>query len=156
MKKLVVPIAILLMAGLIAGAVALDCVRIAADARRRVELADDEVAKHEQHLVQLLKGSNKRSPEVEAAIKAYQRAAEPHARHAAYEQLVAGFRQTMSTSVDPTNPLDRRFMDDIAGAINRREIAEQPYDEESAAYQAFWQSRRGSIARWFSPQAQSD
>jgi hypothetical protein len=62
----------------------------------------------------------------------------------------------MSASVDPTNPLDRKFMDDIAGAINRREIAEKPFEDEWAAYQEFLNSLRGRVARGFSPQARGD
>ncbi|MCP6725939.1 hypothetical protein NL526_28170, partial [Klebsiella pneumoniae] len=61
-----------------------------------------------------------------------------------------------STSVDPTNPLDRKFMDDVAGAINRREIAEKSFDEEWAAYQEFLNGSLGRIARWFSSQARVD
>ncbi len=70
--------------------------------------------------------------------------------------LVASYRQTMSTSVDATNPLDRKFMDDTAGAINRREVAEEPFNEESSAYEAYLHSWRGRIARLFSPAEPTD
>jgi len=156
MKKAILPLAVLAMLGLICGAFALDCVRLAADARHRVEMADEEQKKHEQRLVSLLTGSTHLSPEVQAAIKAYQEAAGPQARHAAYETLVASFRQTMSEHVDPTNPLDRKFMDDIAGAINRQEIARKTYDVESAAYHQYLLGRRGEVARRFSSQTQAD
>jgi len=49
-----------------------------------------------------------------------------------------------------------KFMDDIAGAINRREIAEKQYDEEAVVYQNFLHSWRGSVARTFSSQARAD
>ena len=62
----------------------------------------------------------------------------------------------MNGAADATNPLDRKFMDDTAGAINRREIAEQPYDDEMAAYRAYLGSWRGSLARFFSSTAQAD
>jgi hypothetical protein len=156
MKKLILPVAILMMVALVLGAFALDSARMAADARHRAELADGELRKHEQRLVTLLEGSEKRSPEVDAAIETYQAAEDVPARHAAYTHLVAAFRQTMSTSVDPTNPLDRKFMDDIAGAINRREIAEKPFENEWAAYREFLGTLRGGVARRFSPQARSD
>ena len=77
-------------------------------------------------------------------------------RHDAYQRVVGAFRQTMSDVVDPTNPLDRKFMDDIAGAINRRERAEQSYDQESAGYQSALDGFRGRIARVFSSQARAD
>jgi hypothetical protein len=156
MKKAVVPLAILAMIGLLVGAVALDCVRMAADARGPVTLADQEVQKHELRLVKLLIGSPRLSPEVQSAITAYQGADGPRERHDAYEQLVTRFRQSMFSVVDPTNPLDRKFMDDIAGAINRREIAQKPYDDELAVYQQFLNCPRGRVARWFSPQARAD
>jgi hypothetical protein len=156
MKKLVVPLAILLMAVLIFAAFALDSTRMAVDARHRADLADGELRKHEQRLVTLLAGSDKRSPEVDSAIKAYEAADDLPVRHAAYTQLITAFRQTMSTKVDPTNPLDRKFMDDIAGAINRREIAEKPFQDEWKAYEEFLNSLRGRIARQFSPQARTD
>lgn len=156
MKKIVLPLAVLGMLGLIAAAVALDCVRLAADARRRVELADEEVHKHEQRLVTLLEGFPQRSPEIQAAVAAHHAAENVEARRAAYAQLVTGFRQTMSGTVDPTNPLDRKFMDDVAGAINRREIAQKSYDDETAAYREFLRGPRGGVARWCSPRARVD
>jgi hypothetical protein len=156
MKRWIVPLALLAMGGLLAVAVAVDCVRLAADAQHRVQLADAELAKHETRLVKLLAGSKQLSPEVDAALAAYRASKSWPARHAAYEQVVACFRQMPSGGVDPTNPLDRKFMDDTAGAINRREIAEKPFDEEFAAHQAYLNSWRGRIARWFSPTAQAD
>jgi hypothetical protein len=144
------------MVGLVLGAVALDCTRMAADARHRVDLADGELRKHEERLSKLLAGSAERWPEVSSAIGEYQAAKELTARHAAYEKLVTDWRRTTSTSVDPTNPLDRKFMDDIAGAINRREIAEKAFDAEWALYQEFLNSARGGVARWFSPRATAD
>lgn len=156
MKKLILPVAILVMAAVVLGAFALDSTRMAADSRHRAELADGELRKHEERLVTLLAGSDKRSPEVDAAITAYRAAEVLPARHAAYTQLVVAFRQTMSSSIDPTNPLDRKFMDDIAGAINRREIAEKPFQDEWKAYEEFLSSLRGRVARWFSSQARTD
>jgi hypothetical protein len=140
------------MVALIAAAFAVDCVRLAAQARGRVDLADQELAKHEQRLVKLLSGAPSISPEVERAIAAYQAAADLPARHAAYDALVAAFRQTMETKIDPTNALDRKFMDDVAGAINRREIAETPYDDEMSAYREYLGGLRGGVALWFVPQ----
>jgi hypothetical protein len=93
---------------------------------------------------------------VQAAFGKHQAAATMQARHDAYHQVARAFRQTMSGAVDPTNPLDRKFMDDIAGAINRRERAEPAYDQEAAAYRSALTGFRGRIARWLSSQARSD
>lgn len=156
MKKLIVPLALLMMAALLGAAASLDCVRLAADARKRVTLADAELLKHETRLINSLNSAAKLSSEVQAAIVTYKGAATEQARHEAYQQLVATFRKTSSPTIDPTNPLDRKLMDDTAGAINRREIAEKQYDDENAVYQRFLNSWRGSLARVFSSQARAD
>jgi hypothetical protein len=156
MKRLIVPLALLAMGGVLAAAVAIDCARLAADYQYRVGLADAELRTHEQRLAKLLGDSPRVTPEVQAAIAAHENAADMLARHAAYGRLVSSFRQTMPADADPNNPLERKFMDDVAGAINRRETAEKPYGEEAAAYQSFLHGRLGRVARWFSAQARAD
>jgi hypothetical protein len=155
MKKLVLPLGLLVMALVLGAAVAIDCMRLASDARHRVQLADDEMKKHETRLVKLVAGNSKVSPMVEAEVGAYEGAGSTDDRHSYYDSLVASFRKA-SPAIDPTNPLERKFMDDIAGAINRREIAEKQYDEEAAVYQNFLQSWRGKLAQMFSSQARAD
>jgi hypothetical protein len=151
-KRYLVAIAAFGMLALIAAAFVLDCVRLAEQAHRRVDLADQELAKHEQRLVKLLTGSSALSSDVQLAINAYQAADILSARHIAFDQLLTTFRQTMNQTVDPTNVLDRKLMDDLAGAINRREIAESPYEAEMSAYQDYLSGSRGAVARWFSLQ----
>ena len=62
MKKLVLPLAIVGMLLLLAGAVVLDCLRYAGDARHRIALADEELRKHEQRLVELSRRGAKHFP----------------------------------------------------------------------------------------------
>jgi hypothetical protein len=151
-KRYLVASAVVAMLALIAAAFALDCVLLSAQARRRVELADQELMKHEERLVKLLAASAALSPEVQSAITAYQAPASPMARHKAFDQVLAAFHRSMEHAVDPTNALDRKFMDDIAGAINRREIAEAPYETETSEYERYLNGPRGAVARWFSSQ----
>ena len=153
MKKIILPLAIVAMMVLLAAAYTWDSVRTADNAHRRVELADEEMHKHEDRMVKLLSDSSQITPEVQAGIAAYQNATDPLTRQKAYEQLAASFQKTMSSKIDPTNPLDRKFMDDIAGAINRREVAQKQYDEESAAYKSLLSGVRGSLAKTFSSRA---
>jgi hypothetical protein len=141
---------------LLAIAIAIDCVRLADDARARVHLADDELKKHEDRLATLLASSSHVTPEVKSAIGAYRTTAEYAPGYDAYQALVASFQKTMAGKIDPTNPLDRKFMDDIAGAINRHNVAAKPYDEELATYRTYLASWRGQIARWFSSAARAD
>jgi hypothetical protein len=149
MKKLIVPTALLAMACFIGIAIVVDCVRLAGAARDRVELADQELAKHEARLVKVLEGSPDQSSAVAAALKDYASAWDRKARHAAYDKLVAAYQSTMAGKGDPTNPASRKFMDDANGAINRREIAEKQFDAEWQEYQAFMNSRRGQVASKF-------
>ena len=55
----------------------------------------------------------------------------------------------MPAKLDATNPLDRKLMDEAAGAINRRDVAQKQYDEEASDYLDFLNSWRGSIAKRF-------
>jgi hypothetical protein len=146
MKKLILPVALLAMAAFIGVAMIVDCVRLAGDARDRVELADQELAKHETRLVKVLEGSPDQSPEVAAAIKDYTAAWDLKTRHDAYDKLVAAYQSTMAGKGDATNPASRKFMDDANGAINRHEIAEKQFDAEWQEYEAFMNSRRGRVA----------
>jgi hypothetical protein len=156
MKQLIVPLALVGMGLLLLAAAAIDCARIAGDYQRRVAIADGELQKPEGRFVKVLEGSPKLTPEVSAALSAYKAATTADERHAAYDQLTKSFQQTMSGAVDATNPLDRKFMDEAAGSINRRQIAEKQYDEEMAAYKSFLQTWRGKLSRVFSSQARAD
>jgi hypothetical protein len=146
MKKLIIPAALLAMAVFVGAAFVLDCVRLASASHARVELADHEMAKHEARLVKTLEGFNERTPEVDLALEEYAETWEIEPRHAAYDKLVASFQKTMAGDLDATNPINRKFMDDVAGAINRRQVAEKQFDEEWQAYQEFLKSRRGRVA----------
>jgi hypothetical protein len=156
MKKSVIAIAVGVMGLLLVAAIVWDSLRFATNARERVALAETEIQKQEGRLIKFLAGSKQVSPEVEAAIADYRAADSTPARQAAYESVVAGFRQTMSGDVDPTNPLDRKFADEIAGAINRQEVAEKQYDVEWAAYRRALSGFRGQIARLLSPRTRAD
>jgi hypothetical protein len=155
-KRVLVVAAAAAMLAMIAGAFVVDCMRLAEAARRRAALADQELVKHEQRLVKLLIGTGLMTEQVKSAINAYLAADAAPERHEAYEKVVAAFRQTMQTDFDPTDPLDRKFMDDVAGAINRRERAEPPYEAEAAAYREYLSGTRGAVARRFSAQARGD
>jgi hypothetical protein len=156
MKRNLLPLMFFGAFALLAIAIAVDCVRIASDLQSRVALADAELIKHETRLARLLDASSQATPEVKQAIANYRSAKNWQTRHEAYEALASSFQQSMADKLDATNPLDRKFMDDAAGAINRRQVAEKPFDEEDSAYQAYLASWRGQIAQWFLPTARSN
>jgi hypothetical protein len=156
MRKLIVPFAILAMAALLVGAVAVDSVRLALAAHYRAEMADWEMAKNEMRLVTLLESSAKATPEVQSAIANLKSIHGRAARMDRYDALVAAFRKTMAGAVDPTNPLDRKFMDDAAGTMNRREVAQKEFDVERAAYNAYVNSWRGRLAQKLSTPIRRD
>lgn len=153
MKKLVIPLAIVAMLALLAVAFAWDSVRSANSARARVMLADGEVKKQELRLVKLLSDSGKSTDEVKAGLATYRSAGNALARLDAYDRLVGDFQKTMASQLDPTDPLDRKFSDEVVGAQNRRKVALTAYDDESAVYQKFLDGFRGRIAKMFSSQA---
>jgi hypothetical protein len=155
-RRIIIVLAVLAMLGLLGLAFAIDCLRVAAGHRADIALADDEVKKHEQRLMQQLKSSPNASPEVTSAIAAYESVETPTNRRTAYDEVVAAFRRTMVENVDPTDPLARKFMDDTAGAINRRQVALDPYDVETAEYLKYLSTFRGHVARVLSRQAAAD
>lgn len=150
MRKLIVPLALLAMGVLLAAAVAIDCVRLAQDAYHRVELADAEMAKNEIRLVKQMEGRPNVAPGVQAAIEKVKSSHDRKERIAAYDSVVAAFRNSSSAELDPNNILDRKFTDEAAGAMNRRDVAQKQYDAERASYDAYMSSWRGRIAGTFS------
>ena len=156
MRKLIIPIALLMMAAMLASAVAVDCVRLAKDGHERAEMATEEMAKQEQRFVGVLENSPKKTPEVEAAISTWKSVKGRLSREHAYESLVAAFQRTMSPQLAATDPIDRKFMDEAAGAINRRDVAHKTYAEESGWYDAYLKSWRGRVAQKLSEQARVD
>jgi hypothetical protein len=156
MRKIILPLVLLAMAALLGGAVAIDCVRLAKAAQHRVELADAELVKNETRLVKQLDGNTKTTASVHSAIDRWKGSQGREARMSAYDALAASYRNTMSGAIDATNPLDRKFIDDAAGAMNRREVAQKQYDEEMTSYQNYLNSWRGSVAKTFSSQARLD
>jgi|RhiMethySRZTD1v2_1073278.scaffolds.fasta_scaffold354108_3 DNA-binding SARP family transcriptional activator len=156
MKKLALPIAIVAMMLLIGAAYTWDSVRAASAARHRVDLADQELQKQEQRLVKLLSENPKTNADMQTVMAEYKNAGSADVRRHAYEQLASAVKTSMSTKFDPTNPAERSMMDNILGAINRHEVAQKMYEEESAAYQAFLASFRGSLSKTFSSSARRD
>lgn len=157
MKKLVIPGVVVAMLVLLSSAFVLDCLRYATSARQRVALADEEMRKHEQRLVGLLSAGQGTSPELQAALSAYNEAAgSMQNRHAAYRKLAALALSSAGGKVDPNDTLARTRMDNIAGAINRRDVAEKQYAVEAGEYQKFLGSFLGRVAQIFSPQARTD
>jgi hypothetical protein len=156
MRKLIVPLALLAMGALLSAAVVIDCVRLAADRHGRVLYFDGQMATQEIRLVNVLANSSKLTPEVQSAISVLKSIHGRQARMQAYDALVASFQKTMSGTVGDANPIDRKFGDEAAGAINRREVAKKDFDEESSIYQDFLNSWRGSIAKRFYLEARRD
>ncbi len=156
MRKLIVPLALLVMAVVLGLAIAIDCAHLAADKYSRVLVADGQMVTQEIRLVNVLSNSAKMTPEVQSAITTLKAIHSRKERMEAYDALVGSFQKTMADKVDATNPLDRKFMDDAAGAINRRNVAQKQYDEEAAEYHRFLSTWRGRAARYFYAQARKD
>jgi len=150
MKKLVIPLALFAMLLLLATAFWWDCVRYASAARARVAAADDEVKKQELRLIKLLSDSSQATDDVRSAIASYRGVGNPQSRGEAFESIATAFQKTMSASFDATNPLERKLSDEVVGAMNRRKVAMQAYDEEAKAYGDFLRSFRGRVASLFS------
>jgi len=148
-KYIVLPLAILAMIALVAVAFAWDCVRLDHQATERLALANEELTKPALRLVEALDGLPEVPGDVVAAIATYRAAQTREVRHEAYAGLEATIERSLVTTLDATNPVSRRVMDEVAGAINRRSIAEKTYAEELAQYQTWQRSFRGRVASIF-------
>lgn len=140
------------MAVLVAAAFVWDSVRFLSAARHRLNSAESELQQQEDRLVALLSGTPEAPTELVAALAAYRGSETPGARRAAYDELVNVYRKTGPSEIDPAHPLDRKFMDDIAGAINRRDVAKKQLDSECSRFDSAISSFRGRIGRSFSSQ----
>lgn len=140
---------VVLMSGLVAGAFIWDCVRLDRQFSAQLDAVDGEMLKHEDRLITAVQGMPQVPNDVNAAIENYRAAQGRENRHAAYAALKATTERSLTTLLDPTNPLSRRVMDDVAGAINRRTVAEKPYADAVSDYQRWQNTFRGRVASNF-------
>jgi len=133
--------------GAMTGAWAWDCARLVRVADDAVAEADREVRRHEERLLSALAGFDDDAPELRHAAAAYRDAHGGVARRRAYGDVVAAARRVLLARNDPTDPLARRFADDVAGALNRRDVADRHFDEVVAACRALSGSFRGRLGR---------
>jgi hypothetical protein len=77
---------------------------------------------------------------VKSAIQAYNAATTPEERRGAYDELVAATQQAITSQPPITTTKD-----DIAGAINRRVVAERPFNEVKEEYDRWLKTPRGRL-----------
>ncbi len=146
MRKLLLPAGLLAMLAVFGLAFAWDSVRVVSAARQRVVLADSEVRLQEERLVALAAAPPVADAALAEALATYRAAQGVAARRAAYESLwIAATAAGGATPAEPSTAA-RRWLDDTAGAANRRTIADRHYQEELANFRALVQSLRGSLA----------
>lgn len=140
MRKLILVIAVFVMGGIIVGAFAMDSVRLTLAARERVADADEALKTAEIRLVRTLSAWGDAPESVRSAIQAYQAAKTPEERRGAYDGLVAATLQAITSQ-----PPIATTKDDIAGAINRRVVAERPFNEVKEEYDRWLKTTRGRL-----------
>ena len=140
MRKLILVIAVFVMGGIIVGAFAMDSVRLTLAARERVADADEALKTAEIRLVRTLSAWGDAPESVKSAIQAYQAAKTPEERRGAYDGLVAATQQAITSQ-----PPIATTKDDIAGAINRRVVAERPFNEVKEEYDRWLKTTRGRL-----------
>lgn len=140
MRKLILVIAVLVMGAIMAGAFAMDSVRLTLAAREQVANADDALKTAEIRLVRTLSAWGDAPESVKSAIQAYNAATTPEERRGAYDELVAATQQAITSQPPITTTKD-----DIAGAINRRVVAERPFNEVKEEYDRWLKTPRGRL-----------
>ena len=148
MRRLVIPLAILLMAGMLALSFAVDCANLTIQSRKNVEQVDEELRKHEDRLIQALEGWANPPADIRPAIDAYRQAIDWQERHSAYLDLVAAVTRGLAT-----HPPLPTVADTARGAINRRLVAEKSLQGSFDEHRRWLQSTRGKVGdkvlRWW-------
>jgi len=152
-KYILLPLMVVMMSGLVAVAFIWDCVRLDRQYAAQLDAVDGDMLKHEDRLITAVQGMPQLPDDVNTAIANYRAAEGRENRHAAYAELKKTIERSLTTSLDPTNPLSRRVMDDVNGAINRRTLAEKPYAEAQGEYQTWRNTLRGRVAGNFTDHA---
>jgi hypothetical protein len=140
--------AIVVFLFLAAAAFVWDSARALSSADAAVEERDAYLKAQEERFISLLASLPEQGPELPRIISEYKQSPDRRTRHAAFEKLVAASQKQMFAEVDPTDPLKRRFADDFAGALNRRQIGKGFFDQAVAEYDALAQTTRGKAGRW--------
>ena len=144
MRKLLLVLGVLFLAGIMAGAFAIDSVRLTMKMRDEVNAADEAMKVAETRLVRTLSGWPEAPAPIKAALQTYAEKNKPEERREAYDSLVAATQQVIQSS-DPAQHPPQTLKDDIAGAINRRAVAERPFREVESEYQSWLKTFRGRI-----------
>lgn len=134
-----------LMAALVAGAFALDSVRAERARQAEVDQLDTDLAAQEKRLLAALDRLAELPRPVTQARVAYQAATNRDDRQARYTELATMVQREVMPSLDVNQPADRLALDELAGAINRREVVSRRWDELAAEYRAWQATLRG---RW--------
>jgi hypothetical protein len=142
MRRLIIPLAILLMAGLLAVSFAVDCANLTAQSGQSIEQGDAELRKHEERLIQALEGWANPPAEIRTSIDVYRQSPDWQERHSNYFDLVGAVTRGLAT--DPPLPA---VADGAKGAINRREVAEKNLEEIFDHHRRWLATTRGKVGQ---------
>ncbi|MBX7166158.1 MAG: hypothetical protein K1X74_07395 [Pirellulales bacterium] len=149
MSRLIVLAGIVGMIALVAAAFCWDCVRLESGYRRFAARADEQVAKHEQRLIAAVEGWPNLPADVVAALAAYRAAADSAERREAFAALAIATDKSLLATLDATNPAARRVIDEVHGAINRRNVVLKEIGGSLEEHARWSESFRSSVARMF-------
>ena len=144
MRKLLLVLGVLVLAAIMAGAFVMDSVGLTMNIHDEVNAADEAMKVAETRLVRTLSGWPEAPASIKSALQMYAEKSSREDRREAYDSLVAVTQQALQSS-DPAQHPPQALKDDIAGAINRRAVAERPYREVESEYQAWGKTLRGRI-----------
>jgi hypothetical protein len=142
MKKawIVLPLALLVMAGVMYAAVSLDCVRIHESLQAELATIDAERVTLEKRYVEL---AAKHEPQAGELFS-------PETRN--FPEMIKRFRaRTPTSSQLDTTPELRHYRDEAAGVISRWEAVDEDYRRVETELREYLRSARGSIAKKYAP-----
>ena len=132
-------------AALVVGAMAWDATRTTSDALARVRNVDSELKKQETRFIVTLDRAPSKDSELVAALKAYERAADIGSRHKVFQDVVSAAHRKLIPALSSVDTAQRKVLDDLLGAVNRRDIAYKMYSDELNECEKTIQSAKGGI-----------
>lgn len=146
---LVLTPAVMLLVALVAAAFVLDAVR--AGRRRTAELnqVDADLAKQEARLLTTLENFAELPAVVAQARDQYRAASDRDTRQTRYAELAREVEVWVLPNLSSDRPGERRSLDDLAGALNRRRTVARRWGELVDEYDAWRETLPGRLAaRW--------
>lgn len=122
--------------------------------RSQLETVDTELKLHEERYLREISSFPNIPGELTESIQRYRTTDTISARHRLFNDLTTQAQRFLLGRDPSSNQLERKMLDEMAGALNRRQIAERHFQEALQECKRVQSSWRGTLGGVFSGGAQ--